>query len=78
MSATEDRLHQRQRASALPVTTRWIATLREHGIAAVVSGAGPTVLALTTTALPDELRLRAEAEGLRVLDLEVSDGVQVH
>lgn len=78
MSATEDRLHQRQRASALPVTTRWIATLRERGIAAVVSGAGPTVLALTTTALPDDLRLRAEAEGLRVLDLEVSDGVQVH
>ncbi|MFE3292516.1 homoserine kinase [Rhodococcus sp. NPDC059234] len=77
MVATEDRLHQSQRAPALPVTTRWIATLREHGIAAVVSGAGPTVLALTTQPFPDALRELAESEGMTVLDLEVADGVQV-
>ncbi|TJZ75714.1 homoserine kinase [Rhodococcus oryzae] len=77
MAATEDRLHQGQRASALPLTTRWIETLRQAGIAATVSGAGPTVLALSTRAFPDELRAKAEADGLRVLDLGVADGVQV-
>lgn len=75
--ATEDRLHQRQRASALPVTTRWVSALRDRGIAAVVSGAGPTVLALTTEPLPADLRSAAEADGLRVLDLDVADGVRV-
>ncbi len=77
MIATEDRLHQCQRASALPVTSRWVSVLRERGIAAVVSGAGPTVLALTTEPLPADLRAAAEAEGLQVLDLEIADGVQV-
>ncbi|AQA24095.1 homoserine kinase [Rhodococcus sp. MTM3W5.2] len=77
MAATEDRLHQSQRASALPLTTRWIETLRQSGIAATVSGAGPTVLALSTRAFPDELRAKAEADGLRVLELGVADGVQV-
>ncbi|WP_137726265.1 homoserine kinase [Prescottella subtropica] len=78
MAATEDRLHQSQRAAALPLTTRWIAKLRAAGIAATVSGAGPTVLALSTRPLPAELAAEAEQEGLRVLDLEVADGVQVH
>ncbi|NLU84453.1 homoserine kinase [Rhodococcus sp. HNM0569] len=77
MPATEDLLHQAQRAPALPLTTRWIARLRSAGIAATVSGAGPTVLALCTGAFPDELRAAAQAEGLRVLDLAVSDGVYV-
>ncbi|WP_027503016.1 homoserine kinase [Rhodococcus sp. UNC363MFTsu5.1] len=77
MAATEDRLHQSQRASALPLTTRWIETLRQAGIAATVSGAGPTVLALSTIAFPDDLRAKAEADGLRVLELGVADGVQV-
>ncbi|MBH0122299.1 homoserine kinase, partial [Rhodococcus sp. CX] len=39
MPATEDMLHQGQRAPALPLTTKWIARLREAGIAATVSGA---------------------------------------
>ncbi|MFD4181618.1 homoserine kinase [Rhodococcus sp. NPDC058514] len=78
MAATEDRLHQSQRASALPLTTRWIATLRQAGIAATVSGAGPTVLALSTAAFPDELRQKAESDGLAVLELGVADGVQVY
>ncbi|WP_305094606.1 homoserine kinase [Prescottella sp. R16] len=78
MAATEDRLHQSQRASALPLTTRWIAKLRAAGIAATVSGAGPTVLALSDRPIPAELVAEAEQEGLRVLELEVADGVQVH
>ena len=76
MAATEDRLHQTQRAPALPLTTRWIAVLRKAGIAATVSGAGPTVLALTTEPFPVDLRAQAVAEGLQVLELDVADGVR--
>jgi homoserine kinase len=46
LAATEDRLHQRYRASAMPETDALIATLRAEGFAAVVSGAGPSVLVL--------------------------------
>lgn len=49
MAATEDRLHQPFRAEAMPRTAALMTELREAGIPAVVSGAGPTVLALTTT-----------------------------
>ncbi|MDI6097817.1 homoserine kinase [Actinoplanes sp. NEAU-A12] len=45
--ATEDRLHQGYRASGMPGTAALVAALRSAGVAAVVSGAGPTVLALT-------------------------------
>jgi homoserine kinase len=45
--ATEDRLHQGYRAEAMPGTASLVAALRSVGVAAVVSGAGPSVLALT-------------------------------
>lgn len=45
-AATEDKLHQSYRASAMPETDALIRVLREHGLAAVVSGAGPSVLVL--------------------------------
>ena len=45
-AATEDRLHQNYRASAMPETSALIELLRKHGHAAVVSGAGPSVLVL--------------------------------
>lgn len=44
--ATEDRLHQQYRAGAMPDTAALVTTLRAAGVPAVVSGAGPTVLAL--------------------------------
>ena len=46
LAATEDKLHQNYRAQAMPETDRLVRTLREHGFAAVVSGAGPSVLVL--------------------------------
>ncbi|MFZ9744671.1 MAG: homoserine kinase [Aquiluna sp.] len=46
MSATEDRLHQNYRSSAMPETSKLISSLRELGHPAVVSGAGPSVLVL--------------------------------
>jgi homoserine kinase len=47
--ATEDWLHQGYRALAMPDTYALLRTLRAHRIPAVVSGAGPSVLALLTS-----------------------------
>lgn len=46
MEATEDRLHQSYRGEAMPLTRNLIADLRAAGHAAVVSGAGPSILVL--------------------------------
>ncbi len=47
MDGTEDFLHQPYRRAAMPATADLVGLLRAAGIPAVVSGAGPTVLALT-------------------------------
>jgi homoserine kinase len=46
LAATEDKLHQSYRASAMPETNALIEILRADGLAAVVSGAGPSILVL--------------------------------
>jgi homoserine kinase len=46
LEATEDRLHQAQRASAMPETADLVRRIRGFDGAAVVSGAGPSVLVL--------------------------------
>lgn len=48
LEATEDRLHQGYRASAMPETNSLIQVLRASGLAAVVSGAGPSILVLAS------------------------------
>ncbi|KFF59918.1 serine kinase [Cryobacterium sp. MLB-32] len=48
LTATEDKLHQSYRAAAMPETNRLITLLREKGFAAVVSGAGPSILVLAS------------------------------
>lgn len=48
LPATEDRLHQRYRATAMPDAARLIELLRGAGVPAVLSGAGPTVLAFVS------------------------------
>jgi homoserine kinase len=48
LTATEDRLHQPYRASAFPESMALVQQLRAQANAAVVSGAGPSVLVLTT------------------------------
>ena len=48
LTATEDRLHQSYRAAAMPETDRMIRALRDAGHAAVVSGAGPSILVLAS------------------------------
>lgn len=47
LRATEDFLHQEYRAPAMPESLALVHALRADGLAAVVSGAGPTVLVLT-------------------------------
>jgi homoserine kinase len=47
LPATEDFLHQEYRAPAMPESLAQVHALRAEGYAAVVSGAGPTVLVLT-------------------------------
>ncbi|OKI68779.1 homoserine kinase [Micromonospora sp. CB01531] len=47
LPGTVDRLHQDYRAEEMPGTAALVVALREADVAAVVSGAGPTVLALT-------------------------------
>jgi len=46
--ATEDFLHQQQREPAMPESLALVDELRARGIPAVISGAGPTVLAFVT------------------------------
>ncbi len=46
LPATEDELHQEFRRPAMPASLRLVDELRCSGVAAVVSGAGPSVLAL--------------------------------
>ena len=46
LAATRDWLHQEYRAAAMPETGALVGRLRAAGIPAVVSGAGPSVLAL--------------------------------
>jgi homoserine kinase len=50
--ATQDYLHQRYRAQVMPRTADLVGRLRAAGVAAVVSGAGPSVLAFTVAGGP--------------------------
>ncbi len=61
LRATEDFLHQQQREPAMPATLAVVRRLREDGIAAVVSGAGPTVLAFVPDGASREAVLGAVA-----------------
>jgi homoserine kinase len=45
LAATRDYLHQRQREPAMPESLALVDRLRADGVPAVISGAGPTVLA---------------------------------
>jgi homoserine kinase len=76
LPGTEDFLHQRYRAATMPGTATLVAKLREAGIPAVVSGAGPSVLALTVdgraAAAAEVARIAAQAGApWRVLPLRV-------
>lgn len=66
LDATEDYLHQPYRVASMPATAGLVGALRLAGLPAVVSGAGPAVLALVVpgvTAGADEVAEIAKATG---------------
>jgi len=76
MDATEDFLHQRYRGGAIPETASLIGRLRAAGVPAVVSGAGPAVLAFTVSGMgPQAAAVAGIAAGAaaawRVLPLQI-------
>ncbi|HET9874356.1 MAG TPA: homoserine kinase [Mycobacterium sp.] len=77
LTATEDMLHQPQRAAALPASAEYLRLLRRNGVAAVLSGAGPAVIALSTAAqLPTEALEYGAACGFTVSEMTVGNGVR--
>lgn len=75
LAATEDKLHQSYRAAAMPETDALVRMLRAEGFAAVVSGAGPSVLVLADgpgqRAIAAELVARHATSPWRALMLAV-------
>ena len=76
LDATEDFLHQPYRAGSMPGSAQLIGALRAAGVPAVVSGAGPAVLALLVppvTPGPEVVASVAAGTGeweVRVLDVD--------
>ena len=80
LRATSDRLHQRFRRPAMPETIDLVDALREREFAAIVSGAGPTVLVFVDGGAPEVSTAILEAcpPGWEALHLAVDDrGVRV-
>ena len=76
MAATEDLLHQPQRAPAMPASAEYLDVLRSHGVAAVLSGAGPSVLAFTDGAdLPAAAVQFGGEHGFAVREMAVGEPV---
>ena len=78
LPATEDRLHQGYRAPAMPATAALVEQLRADGVPAVVSGAGPTVLALTTRGQrPAVASVQRTGWAVRELDVQAAGAAVV-
>lgn len=77
MVATEDFLHQEYRRPVMPRTLALVDELRAAGVPAVVSGAGPTVLALTDRSTASDLAAQSR-RGWRIEAFEADrEGVQI-
>jgi homoserine kinase len=77
MTATQDYLHQQYRREVMPRSLALVDELRAAGIPAVVSGAGPSVLALTTRRHAEEVAAKPR-RGWRSEPLEIDrQGVQI-
>ncbi|BBZ51595.1 homoserine kinase [Mycobacterium heidelbergense] len=77
MAATEDLLHQPQRAPAMPVSAEYLRLLRRHKVAATVSGAGPSLIALSTQPeLPLEALDYGVTNGFTIAKMTAGEGVR--
>lgn len=72
LPATQDRLHQPYRAGSMPESAALVAALRAGGFPAVVSGAGPSVLAFATaeSQLTTLFGLRPEGWGVTRAEID--------
>lgn len=70
-AATEDGLHQPFRAAAMPLASAMLAELRAAGVAAVVSGAGPSLLALIRSDAELDVCLDLVGGRAKVLALDI-------
>lgn len=77
VEGTRDRLHQPYRADVLPVTAEWVNRLRNRGYAAFLSGAGPTVMVLSTEPVDPKILDQARDDGLKVIELEIAGPASV-
>jgi homoserine kinase len=71
LAATQDRLHQSYRAPAMAASHALVQRLRADGFAAVISGAGPTVLTLLPSGGDPAPVGGHTPEGWRWLELDV-------
>ncbi|WP_156763863.1 homoserine kinase [Mycobacterium sp. 852002-50816_SCH5313054-b] len=77
MPATEDVLHQPQRAPAMRGSAEYLRVLRRHSIAATLSGAGPSLIALSTEPeLPPEALEYGAAHGFTLMKMTAGEGVR--
>jgi homoserine kinase len=77
MAATEDVLHQPQRAPAMPSSAEYLRLLRRHRVAATLSGAGPSLIALSAEPeLPSEVLEYGAASGFTVTEMTAGEGVR--
>ncbi len=77
MAATEDVLHQPQRAPAMPASAEYLRLLRRHNLAATLSGAGPALIALSTEPeLPTEVVEYGAANGFALTEMTAGGGVR--
>lgn len=77
MAATEDVLHQPQRAAAMPASAEYLRLLRRHDVAAALSGAGPSLIALSTDSeLPAEALEYGMANGFTIAEMTAGEGVR--
>jgi homoserine kinase len=68
LAATREWLHQEQRRASFPASMALLDALRAKGHAAVISGAGPSVLVLTTPQQIKEARAVGDRSVWRVLE----------
>ena len=68
LAATREWLHQEQRRASFPESMALLDALRGKGYAAVISGAGPSVLVLTTPAQREDARAVADQSVWRTLE----------
>lgn len=81
LAATEDRLHQQQRRAVYPASMQLVEALRSRGVAAAISGAGPTVIAFATDGegaeLAERIRELAGRDSLVLAPGVADSGVRV-